>query len=200
MDIKTFSEWIGAIVGVGALLGGVAKAISFVRPPKIIVSAPERIGVVISVSGTTPSIHLPLIISNRAKRETIVTLLSLNVRSENSSEKYNFEWRLMWTQDNYGNRLPAKDAIPIPISGLSSVEANIQFDSNDMVKWKPQPYEVTLCYKIEAKRKAKEGLRFFIHPIEARCKVWYAGPYAAGPWVDNLPIYLKRKDIPTHNG
>jgi hypothetical protein len=197
MDMKTISEGVVAVSGVAAIIGGIVKAISFFRPPKILMTAPNYIGIVVSISGTTPSIHIPLIISNRIKKESIVTNMSLQICSVegNGNGPYNFEWRLVWTQDNLGNRIPEKGAVPIPVPGLTSIEKNIQFDSNDAIIWKQQIYEVKIHVDINGKRKTKETLRFFVRPVEDRCKAWYSGPYAAGAWVDNIPTYLNRKDI-----
>jgi hypothetical protein len=104
-------------------------------------------------------------------------------------------WGLVWEQDNFGNRVPEKGAVPVPVPGLTSVEKNIQFDSKNTIIWKQQIYEARLHIDINGKRQSKEVLRFFIQPIETRCKAWYSGPYAAGAWVDNIPTYLNRKDI-----
>jgi hypothetical protein len=196
MDIKSIGELIVVVSGATALLGGIYKVISLFRPPKIVVTAPGDIGIVVSVSGTTPSIHMPLVISNRAKKEGIVTHLSLEIGSVKDGCQYNFGWGLIWAQDNRGNRVPEKGANPIPVPGHSSVEKNIGFDSKDTIKWEPKLYEVKLYIGINDKPKAKEALKFFIHPIEDKCKAWYSGPYADRPWVDNIPIFRERKNVP----
>ena len=199
MDIKTIGEVVGAVSGAAAIIGIIIKAISFFRPPKILVTAPNYIGIVVSVSGTTPSIHIPLVISNRIKKESIITNLSLQICPVVGNSPYNFEWGLVWAQDTFGNRVPEKGAVPIPVPGVTSIEKNIQFDSKDAIIWEPQIYEVRLHININGKRQSKEALRFFIRPIEGRCKAWYSGPYAAGAWVDNIPTYLNLKDIKALN-
>lgn len=195
MDIETVLKYIGAISSAFAIFGGLAKAISYFRRTKISVTAPSYIGIVVSVSGTTPSIHLPLIISNNGRKEGIVTNMSLLFNRINGDNNYNYEWKLIWKQDDRGNRVPEKEAIPIPVPGLSSVERNIQFDSNDDINWISEIYEGNLYVSIKGKRNATKAFSFFIRPKENRCKVWYSGPYAAGAWIDNIPTYRSRTEV-----
>jgi hypothetical protein len=194
MDIETIGKYIGVTSGAFAILGGLVKAISYFKRSKIGVTAPRNIGIVVSVSGTTPSIHLPLIISNDGKKEGIVTNMLLQFSSANGDTHYNFEYGLIWKQDDKGNRVPEKGAIPIPIPGLTSVETNIQFDSNDTVSWRPQVYEGNLYVNIKGKRNATKAFSFFIHPKEDRCKAWYSGPYAAGAWIENIPTFQSQTE------
>jgi hypothetical protein len=192
--INGIRDWVAIGGGVVGFIGGAIGIYSALRPPKISASHTDHIGVVVSTSGTTPSLHLPLVISNHAKNPGVVTLLQLFVRPVEGEEVVEFEWGLFWKEEAIG-RTPEKSRSPIPVPGYTCVERNIQFNSKNNIRFEPVIYEFELHVRVGRRRKVKTVSRFYARPSEAQCKWWYTGPYAAGPLFDELNTYKDKNDL-----
>jgi len=181
----------GGIVG---LIGGIIGIVSALRPPKIVVAHTDHLGVVASTAGLTPSVQLPLVFSNHAKKPGVVTSLKIKVRPIDDKKATEYLWGIFWKDDPSGNRIPERKASPIPIQGFTCVERNVQFDRIEFMEWEPRIYEIELHIKVGRKIASKKVSRFYVKPSSQKCALWKDNRFTTR--VDFIPTYLTVDDIP----
>jgi len=197
------NSWISSIGGIIGLIGGVVGSIggivglwSALRPPKIGAAHMDRLGVVISTNRTTSEVHLPLVLSNFAKKPGVVTFLRLSMRPIEGGQTHEYKWGLFWQEDAQGNRTPDRRPAPVPVPGYTCAQLYIQFENAKTVQWKPQPYEFTLNVRIGRQRETNEISRFYTRPSKDRCNRWYQGSALPQATVDDIPIFQDPDDVP----
>jgi hypothetical protein len=193
---KEARVWIplaGAFVG---MIGGIAGLVSALRPPKIVAAHTDHLGIVVSQDRSTSELHLPLVLSNTAKKPGVVTSLLLSVRPVNGTSSYLYEWAVFWKEDGQGKRVRERQRSPIPIPGYTCIERNVGFACANGMVWKSQTYQCELTVKVGRGRARKRVSRFYARPSEARCKAWYEGQPLASSVVDDLPIFSKEGGVP----
>ncbi len=193
--------WIALVGGIVGLVGGVTGIVSAFRPPKISVAHMDHIGIVVSRDphtnqGSTQKVHLPLVLSNLAKKPGVVTSMALAMRECGRKEWRRYNWSLFWTETPDGQRSRERGPSAIPIPGYACVERNIQFDAEQPIRWEPQLYEFRLLVWVGRGRRLRQVSTFYARPDKKRCDGWYGIQTSIGPMVDDLPTFLERSDVP----
>jgi hypothetical protein len=189
-------DWIALLGGLVGLVGGVAGLASALRPPKITAAHMDHVGVVVSTDRTTHKIHLPLVLTNVAKKPGAITLLALSMRPLGEGVAHEYEWGLFWKEDSQGNRTAERRPAPIPMPGYTCVERSVQFDSRQPVQWTFQSYQFTLTVRVGRRVRRKRVSTFYTRPSQQRIHAWYQGTPLQPAWVDDIPIFGTPGDIP----
>lgn len=187
---------VGVAGGLVGLVGGLFAIFSRFQPARIVVTHRNRLGVVVSVDGTTSKVHLPLVFTNVSKKPGVVRDLQLQMRRPDGSEVRTYRWGLTWRETDDGDRVPDHNPAAIPVPGLAGVERNLQFDSSDRITWQPTTYEFCLDVWQGARRRSRRVARFYARPSAQRIGRWYSGPHPTGPWVDDFDTFEDRSDVP----
>ena len=139
---KTMPDWISLLGGILGIVGGMSGLYAAWRPVKLSVDHLDHMCVVYHNNGTTPAIHLPVVITNGTRKPGVITLLALSIKGDKTAEPIVCNWDQFWTEDNVGDRVFERRPSPIPVPGFASVERNVQFSVPESWKWKPDVYKI----------------------------------------------------------
>jgi hypothetical protein len=198
------TELIGILGGIVGFVGGLTALISVLRPPKIIVSHMDHIGILVFEEGpahlpheertTLTRFYLPIVLSNIAKKPGVITSLELRVRSEREDREYSFSWNTICREDAEGQPKPDKKPAPIPVPGFSCVERIIEFGSVEYIRWESKVYEFELLVEMGKNRILKSGSKFYFCPYLTQVWIWNDIPDNTTPRVEDCHICSKRTD------
>ena len=183
---------VGGLVG---LVGGLTGLWSALRPPRMEVAHLDRLGFVVGPDKELSKAHLPLVVSNQARKPGVITGMGLTFEGVESHDTHEFSWALFWNQDFACPRKPDSYASPIPVPGFTSAERNIEFHSRPSVKWRPETYKCSLSIRVGRKQDYRIASVFYIRLSEKRATTWNAG-CGNSRRVDDIPIFMGSKDPP----
>ena len=195
--ITDIYDWVKLLGGIVGLVGGLAGFISWLAPPRLLISRTDYLGVVNTRDRSTPNVHLPIVITNLSKKPAVITFARLLVKNTETGQENTFDWSLFWRVNAHGLREAERRSSPIPIQGLTNVERNIEFGSNNTMQWQEHLYEITLELRAGRMRKLRSTHRFYTKPSHEHCDMWYNVGVPNNPQVYDLAIFDSKGQVPT---